>query len=103
MHSGDYDSSFTAYAFQKFSWFRGEPLNYSLDKPTPRTQDIDPVLVEQSALYVFHKELFMNTQRRIGQKPYIKVIDHFEGHDIDSPEDFAIAELMVNSGFYTLQ
>jgi len=103
VHSGLYDSAFTAYSFNKFAWYKGDPLNYSLDKPTPRTQDINPIILEQSSLYVFSKELFQKTGRRIGYNPYIKVIDHFEGHDIDTPEDFEIAELMVNSGFFNLR
>ena len=103
VQSGEYDSSFTAYAFHKFAWFNGQPLNYRLDQPTPRTQDIEPVMVEQSSLYVFKKELFLDRNRRIGDHPYIKIIDHFEGHDIDTPEDFAMAELMVNAGFFQLQ
>ncbi len=100
--SGKYDSAFTAYEIRKFCWFRGAPLNYSLDKPTPRTQDIDPVIVEQSSLYVFRREVFEKSGQRISARPYIKYIDHFEGHDIDTPEDFRIAELIVNTGLYEL-
>ena len=100
--SGEYDSAFTAYKVGKFCWFRGEPLNYSLDKPTPRTQDIDPVIVEQSSLYVFKRAVFEKTGQRISPRPYIKFIDHFEGHDIDTPEDFQVAELMVNTGLFAL-
>ncbi|MBN2057339.1 MAG: acylneuraminate cytidylyltransferase family protein [Candidatus Saganbacteria bacterium] len=99
--SGEYDSAFTAYSFKKFAWFKGKPLNYSLDKPTPRTQDIEPIITEQSSLYVFKRDFFLKTKRRIGNKPYIRSIDHFEGHDIDTPEDFEIAELIVNAGFFS--
>lgn len=100
--SGAYDSAFTAYEIRKFCWFRGAPLNYSLDEPTPRTQDIDPVIVEQSSLYVFRREVFEKTGQRISANPYIKFIDNFEGHDIDTPADFRIAELIVNTGLYEL-
>lgn len=100
--SGGYDSAFTAYEIRKFCWFRGTPLNYSLNMPTPRTQDIDPVIVEQSSLYVFKRDVFEKTGQRISPNPYIKYIDHFEGHDIDTPEDFRIAELIVNTGLYEL-
>ena len=99
--SGEYDSAFTAYEIRKFCWYKDKPLNYSLDKPTPRTQDIDPVIVEQSSLYVFRREVFENTGQRISAKPYIKYIDHFEGHDIDTPDDFRVAELIVDTGFFT--
>ena len=100
--SGEYDSSFTAYEVRKFCWFEGRPLNYSLDKTTPRTQDISPVIVEQSSLYVFKREVFEKTGQRICKKPYIKVIDHFEGHDIDTPQDFRIAELIVDTGLFAV-
>lgn len=99
---GEYDSAFTAHAINKFCWFRGTPLNYLLDKPTPRTQDLDPVIVEQSSLYVFKREIFEKTGQRIGNKPYVKFIDHFEGHDIDTPEDFRIAELIVSTGLFEI-
>lgn len=101
--SAEYDSAFTALEIKKFCWFKGKPLNYSLDKPTPRTQDIFPVIVEQSHLYVFRREVFERSGQRISDRPFIKVIDHFEGFDIDTPEDFKIAELIVNTGFFELE
>lgn len=101
--SREYDSAFTAIEVKKFCWFKGKPLNYSLSEPTPRTQDIEPVIVEQSHLYVFAREVFEKTGQRISSNPYIKIIDHFEGHDINTPEDFKIAELIVNTGFFELE
>lgn len=101
VNSGKHDSAFTAYEFRKFCWYEGKPLNYSLDAPTPRTQDINPVSIEQSSLYVFKREVFEKTGQRISTNPYIKNIDHFEGHDIDTPDDFRIAELIVNTGMFT--
>jgi len=102
VNSGGYESAFTANEIKKFCWFKGSPLNYSLSKPTPRTQDIAPVIVEQSSLYVFKREVFEKTGQRISERPYIKAIDHFEGHDIDTPEDFRVAELIVNTGMFEL-
>lgn len=95
--SGRHESAFAALELQRFAWFRGEPLNYALDQPTPRTQDLEPVLVEQSGLYVFTRELFERTGRRIADDPYIHPVDQFEGHDIDTAEEFALAEAMLAS------
>ena len=100
--SGKNNSAFTATEIKKFCWFKGKPLNYSLSQPTPRTQDIQPLIVEQGHLYVFRRDLFEKTKQRIDQNPYIKIIDHFEAHEISSLEDFKIAELIVNTGFFDI-
>jgi CMP-N-acetylneuraminic acid synthetase len=93
--SGEHESAFAAQELRRFAWFDGQPLNYALDKPTPRTQDLSPVLVEQSGLYVFTRDLFSRTRCRIGDKPYIHLVDDFEGHDIDTNEEFELAEAML--------
>lgn len=98
--SGRYDSAFTAYQFKKFAWFKGRPLNYSLSFPTPNLRDIEPITIEQSSLYVFSRKAFLNGHKRIGSTPFIKFINHFEGHEVSEPEDFEIAELIVNSGMF---
>ena len=95
--SGKFDSAFAAVTLNKFCWFKGQPLNYSLEQPTPRTQDLEPVLVEQSGLYVFRRELFERSGQRISAKPYIRNVDEIEGHDIDTPEDFELAEMIIKA------
>lgn len=95
--SGRHESAFTAQEAKKFAWFKGRPLNYSLDMPTPRTQDLEPVLFEQSGLYVFTREIFERSGKRIAPAPYIKIVNEFEGHDIDTPADFRLAELMLKA------
>lgn len=100
--TNSYDSAFTAYKYNKFAWFKGQPLNYSLDNPTPQINSIEPVIFEQSSLYIFSRKMFNKRQNRIGEKPYIKYINHFEGHDVNNTEDYEIANLIVNAGMYEL-
>jgi CMP-N-acetylneuraminic acid synthetase len=95
--SGRHESAFAALEIQRFAWFEGRPLNYSLDRPTPRTQDLAPVLVEQSGLYVFTRDLFERTGRRIADDPYICVIGAEEGHDIDTLDEFEMAERLIEA------
>jgi len=102
VQSGEYDSSFTAFELKTFCWYEGKPLNYDLDKPTPKRRNLHPVIVEQSALYIFKREVFERGNRRIGQKPYIKYINHLEGHDIETEEDYAVAEMIVESNLFHL-
>lgn len=85
-----YDSAFSAQKVQTFSWYKGHPLNYNL-KEIPRTQTIEPVYFETSAFYVFRKEVWTEAHQRIGEKPYMAIVDPIEGIDIDNPEDFEFA------------
>ena len=62
----------------------------------PRTQDLEPIYQETSGVYVFTREVFEKCHRRIGLKPFIKEVSFKEAVDIDNPEDFDLAEIMVN-------
>ena len=93
--SGDYDSSFCALKLQDYLWQNGEPLNFDATN-LPRTQDLDPIYQETSGVYVFAKEVFQKYHRRIGIKPFIKEVSIKEAVDIDNPEDFSLAEALLN-------
>ena len=93
--SGEHDSAFSAQKIQTFTWYQGKPLNYDL-KNIPQTQKIEPVFVETSAFYIFRKELWTVDHQRVGNNPFMAIIDPIEGIDIDYPEDFAFAEKVIN-------
>ena len=92
---GGHDSAFSAQKIQTFTWYQGKPLNYDL-KNIPQTQKIEPVFVETSAFYIFRKELWTVEHQRVGNNPFMAIIDPIEGIDIDYPEDFAFAEKVIN-------
>lgn len=91
---GHYDSAFSAQKIQTFAWYGGKPLNYS---PTsiPRTQTIEPVYVETSAFYIFGHDMWARHHRRVGDNPYMAIVGPVEGVDIDYPEDFELAQMMI--------
>nr|WP_308647817.1 acylneuraminate cytidylyltransferase [uncultured Agathobacter sp.] len=93
--SGEYDSAFCALKLQDYLWKKGEPLNFDATN-VPRTQDLEPIYQETSGVYVFTKEVFKKYKRRIGKKPFIKEVSFKEAVDIDNPEDFELAEKIVN-------
>lgn len=93
--SGKYDSAFCAVKLQDYLWQDGEPLNFDATD-LPRTQDLKPIYQETSGVYVFTKEVFEKYHRRIGIKPFIKEVTFKEAIDIDNPEDFDLAEALVN-------
>lgn len=93
--SGEYDSAFCAVKLQDYLWQDGEPLNFdSLN--LPRTQDLKPIYQETSGVYVFTREVFQKYHRRVGIKPFIKEVTFKEAVDIDNPEDFELAEVLVD-------
>lgn len=95
VQSGEYDSAFCATKIQDFLWRGGEPLNFDAAN-VPRSQDLEPIYRETSGVYVFTKEVFESCRRRIGRKPYIKEVSFKEAVDINNPEDFRLAEAMVD-------
>ena len=92
---GGFDSAFCAVKLQDYLWKNGMPLNFD---PTnlPRTQDLEPIFQETSGVYVFTKEVFLKYKRRIGANPFIKEVTFKEAVDIDNPEDFELAKVMLN-------
>lgn len=93
--SGEYDSAFCALKLQDYLWQNGEPLNFDATN-VPRTQDLTPIYQETSGVYVFTKEVFKNKHRRIGDKPFVSEVSFKEAVDIDNPEDFLLAEKIVD-------
>lgn len=99
--SSQFDSSFAAIKYQNFAWFKGEPLNYEVKKPIPRTQDLEPIIMEQTGLYLFGRKFFLKTNRRVGENPYIKFLNFPEYLDIDVLEDLELARFILQSGVYS--
>ena len=61
------------------------------------TQDLPPVFAENSNLYIFSRTSFVQAgSRRIGQTPQVFPINKYESLDIDTEEDFRLAEAAFN-------
>lgn len=95
VQGGKYDSAFCASKIQDFLWQGNKPLNFDACN-LPRSQDLDPIYRETSGVYVFTNEVFRKYNRRIGVNPYIKEVTFKEAVDINTPEDFILAEQMLN-------
>ena len=93
--SGEYDSSFCASKIQDFLWHNGQPFNFDAAN-IPRSQDLSPVYRETSGIYVFSKAVFEKHRRRIGLSPYICEVSFKESIDINNPDDFKLAEALLN-------
>ena len=90
-----YDSAFSVNEIQEFLWKDGQPFNYTLDN-IPRTQDLDMIYAETCGLYVYKKELILEWGRRIGERPYLIPISKIESCDINTADDFYLADAIYN-------
>jgi N-acylneuraminate cytidylyltransferase len=89
--SEEFDSCFTATENHSFYWMLNNPINY---RPgiLPRSQDMVPVIEETTGLYGISSDALKHYHCRIGRKPYIYIVNKFEAVDINTEEDFKIAE-----------
>jgi len=89
--NGNYDSAFAALQLQEFFWKDGQPVNYDLSA-IPRTQDLSPVYMETCGLYIYSRDMILHKGRRIGLNPYLISVSKVEACDINTLEDFEIAD-----------
>jgi CMP-N-acetylneuraminic acid synthetase len=63
-----------------------------------QTQDLEPWYEENSCIYIFSKQSFSAAGgARIGQRPTMFEMSRLESIDIDTPDDWAMAELVAGS------
>lgn len=92
---GDHDSLFTVTPLHtRLYWPDGRPVNHDPSQLL-RTQDLPPVLEENSNLYLFTRPVMERTGRRIGAKPLLHPVAAREALDIDEELDFLIADLLM--------
>ncbi|MEX2375898.1 MAG: acylneuraminate cytidylyltransferase family protein [Dehalococcoidia bacterium] len=91
----EHDSLFTVTElYTRLFWSDGRPLNHDPDHML-RTQDLDPVLEENSCIYIFPRETFERRGHRLGAHPLLMPMDPLEAVDIDDEHDFVIAEAIM--------
>ena len=70
------------------------PINHDINTLV-QTQDLEPLYVENSALYIFTKENFRQSNNRINDKSDIFEVIFPENIDIDNFEDFELARIFL--------
>ena len=90
-----YDSLFTAKQHQTRLYTNQNnnvsALNHNPNELIP-TQNLEPLYEENSCLYIFKKDVLFERHHRIGNKPYIHIMNDIESSDIDVESDFVLAE-----------
>lgn len=69
-------------------------INHDPDNLVP-TQELPPWYLENSNLYIFTADSFKKTNARIGERPIMFETNAIESVDIDTPEDWELAEALA--------
>ena len=78
----------------RFFYADGRPVNHDPTK-LDRTQDLTPLLEENSNIYIAPSELIRSTRLRVGPNPLLFEVDPSEAMDIDDEFDFQVAECLL--------
>lgn len=92
-----HDSLFSVTRMHERLWdAQARPINHD---PTAllRTQDLPPTYMENSCLYLFALEGFLQRRNRIGAQPILFEIEGEEALDIDEEIDFVLADCLLSS------
>lgn len=93
--NGENDSLFTVNKIQtRFYREDCSPVNHDPDNLIP-TQDLEPWYEENSNLYIFTHDSFLQTNARIGKKPLMHEVPKMESVDIDEQDDWNLAEALA--------
>jgi len=94
-HKDTNDSLFTVKCHHtRFYTKDSLPMNHDPENLIP-TQNLDPIYEENSCLYVVPIETIQKYRRRIGNNPYLYVMEDIESQDIDWEDDFRTTEALV--------
>ncbi len=91
----EYDSLFTATEIYSWFWYNNKPVNYD-PKVLPRSQDATPIIRETTGLYAIRRDALLKNKCRIGENPYMLYVGEMEAMDIDTEQDFRIAEFIAS-------
>ncbi|MEO5741455.1 MAG: acylneuraminate cytidylyltransferase family protein [Vicinamibacterales bacterium] len=91
----DHDSLFSVTRLQARLWREGAIQVNHNPAHLLRTQDLEPIFLENSCIYLFTAESLRSQGNRIGQRPLMFEISADEALDIDDEWDFQLAETMV--------
>ena len=98
----NFDCALAVNKLQEFMWKDGQPFNYQVEN-IPRTQDLSPMYTETCGLYVYARDVILGKKRRIGDRPYLIEVSKIEACDINTRDDFIIADAIFQALFANKQ
>jgi CMP-N-acetylneuraminic acid synthetase len=90
-----YDSLFGVTRVQTRLWDAlSRPINHN-PAILLRTQDLPPIYMENSCVYIFSRPLLEQRRNRLGERPLMFEIDAAEAWDIDDELNFEVVECLI--------
>ena len=90
-----YDSLFGVTRLQTRLWDQlARPINHN-PAILLRTQDLPPIYMENSCVYLFTRQTLEQRRNRLGERPYMFEISAAEAWDIDEELTFQIVDLLL--------
>ena len=86
-----YDSLTTVNVVQEYLWSGDSAVNYD-PKHHPRSQDLPAYHALNFAISIIPRDLMIKNKSILGNRFFQQVISNVEAIDIDTPDDFLIAE-----------
>lgn len=91
----EHDSLFSVTPRRLRYWsLEGEPINHD-PQVLERTQDMRPLNEENSCIYLFERQSFLERGNRIGPHPLLFEMDPLEAWDIDDESDWAVVQYLI--------
>lgn len=96
-----FDSMISVMTLQNFLLDKeGKVFNYDSGKNRwPRTQDLPMLYEVNHAMFIAPRETYINQRNRVGERPYLYVMDKIKSFDIDWYDDFLMAEALYDKLF----
>ena len=92
-----YDSLFGVTRLQVRLWDQlGRAINHN-PAILLQTQELPPVYMENSCIYLFTRQTLVARRNRLGERPLMFEIDASEAWDIDNELDFQICDLLMKN------
>ena len=93
VEDGPADSLMTVETVRSFVWDEEGCVSHDRSAVKwPQTQDLRPLYVVNSALFMIDRTAMIARRDRVGDRPFLFETDPISGFDIDWPSDFALAE-----------
>ena len=97
VNSAAHDSVLTVVSHKGFFWRAGMPISY-MPGILPRSQDLVPIDEETTGLYGITRDSLCKYRCRIGARPLFVPVSKLEAVDLNTEDDFAYLEWLVQTG-----